>query len=222
MMGPILPLKHHKMATLIRLDRCSATTTLHRADFTRTSQPLLSNFQTPMVIPRSAWARAGASFTPSPTLGTQKGPLLRRSRAASKPLALGSTELPAVNSPWRPFLREVARYHVAWLHADLRATARGALLLSLVSITTSLLTSLSALMVDLASGFPSAIAPFNKMPSFTATYITNLFLLQKALAVVAFGCLFRCFTHGTNSAQPSHADANGASLNHHLQLLARN
>ena len=63
------------------------------------------------------WARAGASFIPSPTLATQKGP---SGEAGQRPnhLHWEAPTLPAVNSPWRPFLREVARFHVAWLDAD--------------------------------------------------------------------------------------------------------
>mmetsp|Transcript_19115 Transcript_19115/g.51105 ORF Transcript_19115/g.51105 Transcript_19115/m.51105 type:complete len:350 (+) Transcript_19115:386-1435(+) len=162
----------------IALHKCSATTTSNRTDFTRTmsAASIAISVPAPMAIPRSAWARAGASLTPSPTIATQRGPPLRGSRTASKPLALGSID-PSCSKRTVAAFSEGSTRATTWLGLmpTLRATARAVLSLSPVSITTSLPMPLSALMVDLASGFSSsAIATINKMLSFTATYTTDL------------------------------------------------
>ena len=130
-MGPTLPFKHYRMATLIVLDMRSATTTSHRADFTRTMSVAIA------ISFRYAWARAGASFTPFPTMPRKEVHRCGEAGQRSNHLPWESSTLPAANSPWRPPL--------TWPSAGLVATARAVHSLSPESITTSLPKSFSSL-----------------------------------------------------------------------------
>ena len=177
-MGPTLPFKHYRMATLIVLDMRSATTTSHRADFTRTMSVAIA------ISFRYAWARAGASFTPFPTIATQRGPPLRGNRAAFKPLALG------IIDPSRSKLTVAATSDLAQCRPCRHCK----------SCSFAVAREHHHLFAQVLQFFEwwtwplallAAIASINKKLSFPATHTTTCLLLQIALPVVAFTGLRR-------------------------------
>mmetsp|Transcript_18325 Transcript_18325/g.43417 ORF Transcript_18325/g.43417 Transcript_18325/m.43417 type:complete len:325 (+) Transcript_18325:565-1539(+) len=64
------------MRRKMALERCKAVTTSERRLFTKTmsAASIAISAPAPMAIPRSAWANAGASLTPSPTIATNLRP----------------------------------------------------------------------------------------------------------------------------------------------------
>ena len=189
----------------IALDRCSATTTSDRADFTRTMSAasiaisFLRRWRSQGPLGREQARRSRRL----PPIVTQRGPSMRGSRAASKPLALGSTD-PSCSKLTVAAFPEGSTRATTWLGSMPTLPREHHHLFAHVPQCPDGGPGFWLLLVSHCHHQPNVVVHGN---------IHHKLAFSFELLLQLWHCgLPRCPTHGTNSAQPSHAaDASGAA-----------